>query len=153
MTAKSPEPRIIDWQGLAILAAAMLWLALLWSFRLERSQAEALMFSDATVYVGGAESFSKGEGYRLGFLEGDPKVALYPPLLSGYLSLWWSRGKTFDSVSGELSGGLFLLTAIGMLLGYRFARQESVPPIIAAMGFAHLAAAPVWFSHTVKFYS
>jgi len=118
-----------------------------WSIR----PAVILHRGDTLCYVAGAQSLAEGTGYRMVLYEDGPRIGLYPPLQSCYLSLFWplARFPNFSALNAAMVG---LLVAVMAMLYISLARS-GFAPVTALLVAACMALQPHLYQSVFCFLS
>lgn len=108
---------------------------------------------DSIYYLAGTESICEGSGYRLLTHQGEPRIGLYPPLQSLYLSGFWALNKNFPENVSFLNFGMMLVVA-GIGLGmFCILRRTGCSALASAMVSFSLAVSPTVFDLAANFFS
>src|SRR5882672_5670172 len=94
-------------------------LAMLTLFHVRYMPTKLVHYTDPVIYLSGAESLAKGEGYRFAAHAGSPRIGCQPPLQAAYLSLFWRLYPQFPQNVWLLYGGLGLAVLATFILFYR----------------------------------
>ena len=88
---------------------------------------------DDAIYVDLGRSLADGEGYRHGYLPGNPPAVHYPPLFPFWLALWTTVGRWSADHAAWLSlGNVALASASAALWAWWGVRALRLPPWVAA---------------------
>jgi hypothetical protein len=98
---------------------------------------------DTGIYLSGAQSLAEGRGYKYVAYAGEPRITLYPPGQSLWLSLFWRMKPEFPENIPFLYCGMILLAlgVIGVLCAYWWRERMPWPGIgllILAWSFSSL---------------
>ena len=101
--------RLVPRNAFRNAAAILVLLFVVAAFHLAFQPKNVLHSTDSMFYLTGAKSLAEGNGYRMVLYEGEPRIGLYPPLQSAYLSLFWRMNGNFPENLPLLNGAMLLL--------------------------------------------
>jgi hypothetical protein len=130
-TARKVPATLLNRSSLFIL---LLVLAVLTVFQMCYVPTKLAHYTDPIIYLSGAESLAKGEGYHFATHAGNPRIGCHPPLHAAYLSLFWRLYPHFPENLWLLYSGLFLCVLATFALFYRLCCKSGVPPAVAGLG-------------------
>jgi len=136
----SPSQTRFPWlvSALTLLAIGLITFALL--------PRDAAYTVDANAYLGGAVSFAQGEGYHAGTQLDHPRVTIYPPLHSLYLSLAWRINPEFPANILWLNLAMMLLSLGACACLFVLLHRMSLPlPVIVLLTLT-LGLSPSWLT-------
>ena len=108
-------------------------LAVLTLFHLRYLPTKLAHYTDPVIYLSGAESLAKGEGYRFAAHAGSPRIGCQPPLQAAYLSLFWRLHPQFPQNVWLLYAGLVLCILATFILFYFLCCKNGLPPLMAGL--------------------
>jgi len=101
---------------------------------------------DANTYLGGAISFAHGEGYHAATQVDHPRVTIYPPVHSLYLSLAWRMNPAFPANILWLNLAMLLLSLGTCACLFVLLHRMGLPlPIIVLLTLT-LGLSPSWLT-------
>jgi hypothetical protein len=101
---------------------------------------------DANTYLGGAISFAHGEGYHSGTQLNHPRVTIYPPLHSLYLSLAWRMNSAFPANIFWLNLAMVLLSLGTCACLLVLLHRMSLPMPVIVLLTLTLGLSPSWLT-------
>ena len=127
------------WIALLVLPLGICWLH--WRWRVQ----DPLLRFDPDIYLDGAESLARHQGYRLANFVGTPAIGLYPPLQSLLLSLAWVPGLGLPDNLART--GWLMLAADGIALSMVMATALRFGSPLPVASFITLLVGlnPSWF--------
>ena len=125
------------WQAGSV---ALFFMAAYWLVRFE---AVALV-ADTVAYLAGAKSLANGDGYRMAWHIGLPKIGFYPPGQSLWLALFWPSGVSYVEALPRLLASMVVMGGLVNGLVYALARRADLPNR-AALGLVGVwGFSPLW---------
>jgi hypothetical protein len=112
-----------------------------------------LPVSDTVYYLAGAKSLAEGTGYRMVLYDANPRIGLYPPLHSAYLSFFWRMNPEFPANQLLLYGAMVLLLLGCVALFFLALRRSRFSLWTSALVPLCLAVQPFTFSYVTGFMS
>ena len=84
-------------------------------------------WADPVIYVEGARSLVEQGMYRHESHAGTPKISLYPPIQSAWLSIPWRLNPSFPENVPWLNGSMIVLACGTLAVGFVFLRRAGLP--------------------------
>ncbi len=110
---------------------------------LVRFESVALV-ADTVAYLAGAKSIASGDGYRMAWHVGLPRIGVYPPGQSAWLALFWPRDASFAEALPRLLLAMAVAGGLANGLLYLLGRRTGLsgPATLGLVGI--WAVSPLW---------
>jgi hypothetical protein len=102
---------------------------------------------DTVYYLAGAKSLAEGTGYRMVLYDTNPRIGLYPPMHSAYLSCFWRINRDFPANQLLLYAAMVLLLLGCVALFFFGLRRSGFSLWTSAFVPLCLAVQPVTLSY------
>ena len=109
--------------------------------------------TDSVYYLAGAKSLAEGTGYRMVLYDDAPRIGLYPPLQSFYLSLFWRLNGSFPANLWLLQSGMVGLILLTSTLLYFVLLRCRAPLWFAALLSLSFAVQPNTYVNAIAMMS
>jgi hypothetical protein len=103
-----------------------------------------LYLVDTNSYLGGAISLAQGQGYHSATQVDHPRVTIYPPLQSFYLSWWWRADPAFPDNIPRLNAGMLSLSLGVCACLFVLLWKKGLPLMVITVFTLTLGLSPAW---------